>query len=141
MNRPTLKIKRYISKDKFTEAVEAINSGYEQLEEQVQSLKIKCDDLQAKLNDQYANDKEITRLEKIIDKQESEFQYGFVITKEENNAIVEWKRKHNLEKHGSETVYYGAIGGGMTYIFVPTSIGTMGTVRCSCGEEFCFRDL
>ena len=48
---------------------------------------------------------------------------------------------HNLKKHGSETIYYGAIGGGMTYIFTPTSIGTVCKVKCSCGEEFCFREL
>lgn len=54
---------------------------------------------------------------------------------------TEWIKKHNLKKHGSETVYCGAIGGGMTYIFTPTSIGTVGKIRCSCGEEFCFRNL
>ena len=141
MNRPILKIKRYIDKSKFSEAVEIINNGYEQLEERVHSLQTKCDDLQAKLNDQYANDKEIVRLQEIIDEQNSELQYGFGITKEENEIITEWIKKHNLKEHGSETVYYGAIGGGMTYIFTPTSIGTVCKVKCSCGEEFCFREL
>ena len=51
VNRPILKIKRYIDKSKFSEAVEIINNGYEQLEERVHSLQTKCDDLQAKLND------------------------------------------------------------------------------------------
>lgn len=63
------------------------------------------------------------------------------ILQEENKIITEWIKKHNLKKHGSETVYCGAIGGGMTYIFTPTSIGTVGKIRCSCGEEFCFRNL
>ena len=141
MNKSTLKIKRDISKDEFSKAVETISDVYEQLTEQLQSLRNQRDDLQARLNDQYANDKEIARLKEIIDEQDTELRNGFGITKEENNAITEWERKHNLEKHGSETVYYGAVGGGMTYIFVPTSIGTVCTVKCSCGEEFCFRDL
>ena len=141
MNRPALKIIKHISKDNFDKSTETIIQGYEQLEERLQSLKTKCDNLQARLNDQYANDKEIARLKEIIDEQDTELRNGFGITKEENNAITEWERKHNLEKHGSETVYYGAIGGGMTYIFVPTSIGTVCTVKCLCGEEFCFRDL
>ena len=141
MNRPVLKIAKHISKENFDRSIETVIQGYEQLEERLQSLKTKCDDLQARLNDQYANDKEIARLKEIIDEQDTELRNGFGITKEENNAITEWERKHNLEKHGSETVYYGAIGGGMTYIFVPTSIGTVCTVKCSCGEEFCFRDL
>lgn len=141
MNRPALKITKHISKDNFDKSIETIIQGYEQLEERLQSLKTKCDDLQTRLNDQYANDKEIARLKEIIDEQDTELRNGFGITEEENNAITEWERKHNLEKHGSETVYYGAIGGGMTYIFVPTSIGTVCTVKCLCGEEFCFRDL
>ena len=141
MNRPVLKIAKHISKENFDKSIETIIQGYEQLEERLQSLKTKCDDLQTRLNDQYANDKEIARLKEIIDEQDTELRNGFGITKEENNAITEWERKHNLEKHGSETVYYGAIGGGMTYIFVPTSIGTVCTVKCLCGEEFCCRDL
>ena len=130
MNESTLKIKRDISKDEFSKAIETISDVYEQFKEQLQSLRNQCDDLQAKLNDQYANDKEIVRLQEIIDEQNSELQYGFGITKEENEIITEWIKKHNLKKHGSEIVYYGAIGGGMTYIFVPTSIGTVGSCRC-----------
>ena len=141
MNESTLKIKRDISKDEFSKAVETISDVYEQLTEQLQSLRNQCDDLQAKLNDQYANDKEIVRLQKIIDEQDSELRYGFGITKEENEIITEWIKKHNLKKHGSETIYYGAIDGGMTYIFIPTSIGTVCKVKYSCGEEFCFREL
>ena len=136
MNRPVLKIAKHISKENFDRSIETVIQGYEQLEERLQSLKTKCDDLQARLNDQYANDKEIARLKEIIDEQDTELRNGFGITKEENNAITEWERKHNLEKHGSETVYYGAVGGGMTYIFVPTSSGTVCTVKCLCGEEF-----
>ena len=141
MNKSPLKIKRDISKDEFSKAIETISDVYEQFKEQLQSLRNQCDDLQAKLNDQYANDKEIVRLQEIIDEQDSELRYGFGITKEENEIITEWIKKHNLKKHGSETIYYGAIGGGMTYIFIPTSIGTVCKVKCSCGEEFCFREL
>ena len=108
MNESTLKIKRDISKDEFSKAIETISDVYEQFKEQLQSLRNQCDDLQAKLNDQYANDKEIVRLQKIIDEQDSELRYGFGITKEENEIITEWIKKHNLKEHGSETVYYGA---------------------------------
>ena len=33
------------------------------------------------------------------------------------------------------------VGGKYIYKFVPTSIGTIGKVVCSCGEEFTFQDL
>lgn len=134
-------ILEFINKKEFNKSVEGIIQTYTQLEEQVRLLRTKCNDLQAKLNDQYANDKEIVRLKEVINKQNIELINGFGITKEENDAIAEWESKHNLEKHGSETVYYGAAGGGMTYIFIPTGIGIIGKVRCSCGEEFCFKDL
>ena len=35
----------------------------------------------------------------------------------------------------------GCCGGRYTYQFVPTSIGTVGEVICSCGEKFTFQDL
>lgn len=134
-------ILEFINKKEFNKSVEGIIQTYTQLEEQVRLLRTECNNLQAKLNDQYANDKEIVRLREVINKQNIELINGFGITKEENDAISEWERKHNLEKHGSETVYHGAAGGGMTYIFIPTGIGIISKVRCSCGEEFCFRDL
>lgn len=31
--------------------------------------------------------------------------------------------------------YLGAIGGGLEYIFIPTSLGTIAKVKCHCGEE------
>ena len=44
--------------------------------------------------------------------------------------------------HSSEQMYPrgGAIGGSYTWKFVPTSIGTFGSVQCSCGEEFSFQE-
>ena len=35
----------------------------------------------------------------------------------------------------------GAIGGTFTYEFIPTSIGTIGTIKCTCGDSFTFEDL
>lgn len=134
-------ILEFVYKEKFNKSVEGVIQAYTKLEEQVRLLRIKCNDLQAKLNNQYANDKEIVRLKEIIDEQDAELSYGFGITEEENKTIKEWTKNHNAKKHGSETVYYGSIGGGMTYIFIPTSVGTVCKVKCSCGEEFCFRDL
>lgn len=131
----------FVYKEKFNKSVEGVIQAYTKLEEQVRLLRIKCNDLQVKLNDQYANDKEIVRLKGIIDEQDTELRNGFGIVKEEKDAITEWIKNHNAKKHGSETVYHGSIGGGMTYIFIPTSIGTVCKVKCSCGEEFCFRDL
>lgn len=60
--------------------------------------------------------------------------------------IREWELKHDAEKHGLKTMEQrlragGCCGGRYTYQFVPTSIGTIGEVICSCGEKFTFQDL
>lgn len=66
-------------------------------------------------------------------------QRGFVVSKEEDDKIVEWMRKHREEKHQGRGD--GAIGGRFSWIFTPTSIGTIGMVQCICGETFTFREL
>lgn len=68
------------------------------------------------------------------------------ISKEEEEKIKEWQLKHDAEKHGLKTMEQrlragGCCGGRYTYQFVPTSIGTIGEVICSCGEKFTFQDL
>lgn len=99
------------------------------------------DELKAKLEDKYSNDKEIIRLRKELDECKAQLNHSFRITEKEHQAILDWQQNHNLKKHGGETVYSGAIGGNLTFEFIPTSIGTIGTVKCSCGEKFTFSDL
>lgn len=60
--------------------------------------------------------------------------------KTEMSAVESWIEKHIEEKHGGNT-YARAIGGRFSYVFVPTSLGVIGTIRCGCGEEYCFRDI
>ena len=65
---------------------------------------------------------------------------GFFITAEEKESINEWIEQHIKEKHNGNH-YAGAIGGRFTYKFIPTSIGEIGEIVCSCGDKFCFREL
>lgn len=58
---------------------------------------------------------------------------GFPISAEAESQINEWKKNH---RHNG-----GAIGGTFTYEFIPTSIGTIGTIKCACGDSFTFEDL
>jgi len=86
------------------------------------------------------------RLRTEVKKMRADLRRGFPITEEESKQIHDWIRKHNEEKHGADYAkkkyrYTGTIGGAFTYEFTPTSIGTIGTVICSCGEEFIFSDL
>ena len=130
-----------MGRKRFDDAIKSTIQEYAQLEERVKSLSKECDELKTKLNDRFAVDKEIARLNEIIDNQDERLHCGFNISKQEYKAITEWAKQHNLTKHGSEYVYRGAIGGGLTYIFAPTGIGMVGKVKCSCGEEFCFQEI
>ena len=87
-------------------------------------------------------DEEIQKLKDQIKqmKEESKHSMSFVITQEENEEIHKWMDAHVKEKHNG-SYYAGAIGGMFTYKFIPTSIGEIGEVICSCGETFCFREL
>lgn len=71
---------------------------------------------------------------------------GFKITEEEDIKIRYWIKEHMADKHQSvseDDITYGAgaIGGRFTYEFTPTSIGVIGTIKCSCGDSFTFRKL
>lgn len=67
-------------------------------------------------------------------------QHNFIISKYEAKEIENWKSEHEEKVHKGDN-YAGAIGGKYAYEFTPTSIGTIGVVKCCCGEEFEFRSL
>lgn len=93
-----------------------------------------------KLKEKRNKDEYIQSLLNRIEELESRISFDFSISREEKNAIEEWKRKHINEKHNGNS-YYGAIGGRFTYEFVPTSLGDIGSIRCSCGDEFIFKEI
>lgn len=91
---------------------------------------------------EWNKDEEIQKLKNEISEMKKSKLKGlsFVVTEEELEEIEKWMDKHIKEKHGGDH-YAGAIGGRYSYRFVPTSIGEIGEVVCSCGETFCFREL
>ena len=91
-------------------------------------------------------DKELAEMRDKLNKMKSEYYRGFPISEDEEHKINEWIEKHEREVHGIKTyedklASHGCCGGGYTYEFVPTSIGTVGTVRCNCGAEFTFQEV
>ena len=70
----------------------------------------------------------------------------FPISKDEENAIEEWKKKHDEDVHGLTTNNLrmkaeGVSGGRYSYHFVPTALGTSGVIKCSCGAKFEFQEI
>lgn len=94
-----------------------------------------------KLKSEHYKDNEIAKLKQENERLQEDYWRGFPISKSEKEAIDNWWKKHREEKHGGKLYSGGAIGGGPEYRFIPTSIGTVGEVICSCGEKFCFCEL
>lgn len=86
-------------------------------------------------------DDRIKELEKKleIERKRHNDSWNFSIKPENVARIEEWQTKHEKEKHNSSG-YAGTIGGRYTYEFTPTSIGTFGRIKCSCGDYFDFDD-
>lgn len=126
------------------------NYRYIEFEDVIMAIIDRINDAKTKKDEAYKQleewnkDEEIQKLnnkiESLQDKLWNARRYSFEITPEEHEAIEEWKKKHVKEKHNGDA-YAGAIGGRYKYIFVPTSIGTVGSIKCSCGETFCFSEL
>lgn len=126
------------------------NQRFINFEEAIMAIIDRINDAETKKDEAYKQleewnkDEEIQKLKSEIESLQNKLwnarRYSFEITPEEHEAIEEWKKKHVKEKHNGDA-YAGAIGGRYKYIFVPTSIGTVGSIKCSCGETFCFSEL
>lgn len=88
-------------------------------------------------------DEKLQEMKEQYDKMREDYYRGFPISKKEKEKINAWIDKHEKEKHPRPENSFprgGAIGGSYTYHFTPTSIGTFGSIQCTCGEEFTFQE-
>ena len=83
-----------------------------------------------RLKDPLIKSKTIADLKEEIEETRKDLYRGFPITIAENERITKWQDEHIQKYHGGNP-YAGAIGGRFEYLFIPTSIGTIGT--CFCG--------
>lgn len=99
------------------------------------------------LKDNNYKDSQLKEMKDRFDRMTKEYNRGFPISEDEQKAIDNWKEKHEAEIHGVNTAYKrlsrgGIIGGEYQYVFIPTSIGVIDTIKCGdCGEEFTFQNL
>lgn len=88
-------------------------------------------------SEKYA-DEELSRLKSEYDRMKSDYYRGFPISEEEDKNIKEWIKKQQEKNPGIG----GAAGGRFTYKFIPTGLGTSGTIIDSfTGDEFTFQEL
>ena len=99
-----------------------------------------------KLKEENYKDEELATMKSQLEAMQKDYYRGFPISEEEQKSIREWMDKHDEEVHNCRTLKDklrrgGCVGGTYKYEFVPTSIGTVGTVKCSCGAEFTFQEI
>lgn len=98
-----------------------------------------------KLKEEIWKDEELQKMRQELEDMREEYYRGFPISKKEDESIKEWIKEHEAKVHGLDTLEKrmkaaGVSGGGYTYKFYPTAIGTSGEIICNrCGElfEFC----
>lgn len=61
----------------------------------------------------------------------------FCLTEEEENKYRSWLKEHNKI---CPIKYSGAIGGKISFLFTPTSLGVITQVICSCREKINLTD-
>lgn len=94
-------------------------------EETIQRLR---DELKAAKDETYASE-EMQRMKEELERMKEAYYRGFPISEKEQEQIRAWQRKHDAVAH-SNTKHYHGTGGGYSYIFYPTAIGTSGVIRC-----------
>ena len=83
-------------------------------------------------------DEELAKMKSAYEKMKAEYYRGFAISEDEDDLIKEWE-KHMIEKYPANS---GAIGGRFHYEFVPTGVGTVGTVVDSfTNQRYIFHSL
>ena len=91
-----------------------------------------------KLKSDAYKDEELAKMKSEYDRMKEDYFLGFPISEEEDKNIKEWKKNQQKKSPGIG----GAAGGRFTYKFIPTGLGTSGTIIDSfTGDEFTFQEL
>ena len=89
-----------------------------------------------KAKDEAYASEEMTRMKEELDRARESLYRGFPIDEDEDEHIRDRQHRHETLYHKNPKGYHGAIGGGYTYKFYPTSIGVIGTCYC----DICHRE-
>ena len=116
--------------DEIRDTVEGVFAFAERVQQENEELK-----------DLHWENQEIQNLQKKLETEKAKYNYGFPISEYGNKKIMEWQDQHWTNQHNAPDLKtrlrkQGAIGGSFTYEFIPTSIGTIGTIVCpACREK------
>lgn len=125
----------------FIEWVQIFADRLNDLEEQIEKTKKIIKEYEENIN----ADVRIQELKAKLEDARQDLYRGFGISQEESEEITAWKEKHDVERHGLNSLDKklragGTIGGRYHYQFVPTSIGIVGTCVCENCERKAFTE-
>lgn len=125
-----------IIKDYFhKKEIESIDGAIDKLKKALISLEDRNMRLQKSLEaikSEKWRDNELQDMKQKMEKAIQESSYGFPLTKLARDNAYNWQRKHDAEVHFNPEGYHGASGGGFSYTFYPTGLGT--TCDCFCNQ-------
>ena len=75
-------------------------------------------------------DTKLQEIQQELNKVRADYNRGFHISEADDKKINQWILKHDEEIHHNYNHYHGASGGGFSYVFTPTGLGTIGTCFC-----------
>lgn len=132
----------HITVHPFEECLMAMQKRYEDAEAAIEKLEKE----NKALKDEHYKDEKLQRMQEELTSLRRAIYRGFPISEEDQKRITRWQKEHDKEAHGITDIKghlakAGAIGGDYTYEFVPTSIGTFGSVKCTCGAKFEFQEV
>lgn len=112
---------------KFDEAIDVVQMLFETANEEIDNLRSEL----AALKEEKWRDEELQKMQSELKDARSDMSRGFPITKDELEQINKWKKLHDTAIHNNPDGYHGTFGGGYTYEFYPTGIGTFGSCYCN----------
>lgn len=108
--------------------------------ERKRTLEQKLRDRIKELEDEHYKDKRLQEMKEQLESARADARRGFPISAKEEQAISAWKTEHDTNEHGNPNQYHGASGGGYSYEFYPTGIGTFSRCICSSCSNRAFRE-
>lgn len=118
----------------ITSILVRIADQYQEKEKKIKELREQLKNFDAEAY----KDEELAAMQSELARMNEEYYRGFPMSKKEKEGFERWQRSHEEKYHGGYPCYHGASGGGYKFIFVPTSVGTFGSVECSicCRKAF-----
>lgn len=74
-------------------------------------------------------------------KSTDEYESAYYLSNEDKQKVDKWDNSHKSEcEYHINPLKIGAIGGRLSYTFIPTGLGNIVIVKCACGAKLDLTD-